>query len=492
MTKKSMGTCVLLLCLSLLTSGCSTTASANTPLPIETKTEESQNTTISLGGKELEIEYDAPAAYVLDYPTFENPAINTQIEDFMKERKTLFASQHTPDTANQANLTQMDCHAFLYIAYESYLLDPNLLSVTFLETQEDTLENTSQEHTYTLYFQMDSGERVLEDAIIKANFYETLSAFCINYFTTDEMYASKLYGDYATTLAPNSEVLHNFTLTNDGVRIYFEPYVLFPKSVGKITLTIPYDFLKGTLSFLEEEEIVPPQEAIIPNEEVTTPEETTSKLQQPTIRELDPTKPMVALTYDDGPSQTHTSRILDTLELHGAVATFFDLGSRVESYPEVVQRELALGCEVGSHSYSHKNFNTLSAEEITEDFSVTAAAFERAIGVTPTLFRPPYGNCNSFVKSHTPLAIVTWSVDTLDWKSKDPQAIMNVIKNEGSLDGKVILMHGIYETSAEATELLVPYLLENGYQFVTISEMLHYKHDATAASGTLYGYQYFS
>lgn len=487
MNKKTKGVCLFLLCFALFASGCGTTASATVPTSsLETETTTTPTAppteTAPSGEQDVNIIYDAPLAYVLDYPTFENPAINAEVEQFIAQRKEAFASTYTTTHPKKSTLTQKDCTSFLYISYESYVLDDSLLSVALFETQEDTLTNTSVENTFTLHFLAETGERVLETDLIQDGFYQKVSNYCIKYFTTTEPYKTRIYGDYATTLTPDSGVFDTFSLTNDGVVLYFEPYVLFPKSVGRVSITIPYEELLGTLSFLEQEPVTEPEE------ETEAPSTT---LQQPEIRQLDPNKPMVALTFDDGPNVTHTNRILDALEENNAVATFFDLGRLAEAYPEVVQRELALGCEVGSHSYSHKNFDTLSAKAIAEDFAQTATAFERAIGIVPTLFRPPYGNANDFVKSQVPMALVTWSVDTLDWKSKNPTAIMDIVKNEGSLDGKVILMHGIYETSAEATEILVPYLLENGYQLVTISELLHYKHDATPEAGKLYGYYYF-
>lgn len=82
-------------------------------------------------------------------------------------------------------------------------------------------------------------------------------------------------------------------------------------------------------------------------------------------------------------------------------------------------------------------------------------------------------------------------MDTLDWKTRNTQSILQEIKKEGNLDGKVILMHGIYDTTADAVEKLVPELLEQGYQIVTVSELLQYRHQETPIAGKLYGFSYF-
>ena len=202
-------------------------------------------------------------------------------------------------------------------------------------------------------------------------------------------------------------------------------------------------------------------------------------------------KKMVALTYDDGPNPKATNAILDVLEKYDARATFFDLGSLVEKYPDVVKREEALGCEVGSHSYDHKNFNKLTNAEIAADVQKTAAAFRKVLGRDPAIFRPPYGNCKDSVKKQLPMSIYLWSIDTLDWKSRDAKAIVDVVKSAGNLDGKVILMHSIYGSTAEATATLVPYLQKQGYELVTVSELVEAKHGETPQKGKIYGYSYF-
>lgn len=192
-------------------------------------------------------------------------------------------------------------------------------------------------------------------------------------------------------------------------------------------------------------------------------------------RGIDPTKPMVAITYDDGPNPISTPRILDTLEKYGAVATFFDLGQLVNSYPNIVKREEEIGCEVGSHTYSHRNLNSLSEDAIRSEITKSETAIENALGHKPTLVRPPYGNANSFVKQIVEYPLINWNVDSLDWKSRNKNKILEQIRKTKNFDGKIILLHSIYGTTADATEVLVPELIDQGYQLVTVSELAYYK-----------------
>lgn len=192
-------------------------------------------------------------------------------------------------------------------------------------------------------------------------------------------------------------------------------------------------------------------------------------------RKIDPNKPMVALTFDDGPNPTATPRILDTLEKHKAVATFFDLGISMRNYPNITKRERAIGCEVGSHTYSHKNLDNLSEKEIQDDINAAASIYENTLGEKLKLVRPPYGNANNKVKATLNYPLINWDVDTLDWKSRNADSILKEIRRYKSLDGRVILMHSIYGSTADAVEKLVPELIKKGYQLVTVSEMVKYK-----------------
>lgn len=205
----------------------------------------------------------------------------------------------------------------------------------------------------------------------------------------------------------------------------------------------------------------------------------------PAQKDIDSSKPMVALTFDDGPNNTSTVRILDTLEKYNARATFFDLGKLVLRYPDVVKREAQLG-EVGTHSYSHQNLNTLTLQQVEEDLRLAKEAHKQVLGEYPKLIRPPYGNANGTVKQAiTDMALVNWNVDSLDWKYRNKDLTLNEIDKYGDLDGKIILLHSIHAATADTVELLVPDLLSKGYQLVTVSELAKYR-DYTLQTGVVY------
>ncbi len=178
---------------------------------------------------------------------------------------------------------------------------------------------------------------------------------------------------------------------------------------------------------------------------------------------------MVALTYDDGPSY-YTETILDVLEEYNSVATFFVVGERVSTYSSILAREYALNCQIGNHTYDHSNLANLSSTLVKSQISQTNTAIENVIGVSPTVMRPPYGSYNSTVKSAVGMPLILWSIDTLDWKTRDATSTINSVLNNVK-DGDIILMHDLYAATATATETIVPSLIKKGYQLVTIEEM---------------------
>lgn len=225
--------------------------------------------------------------------------------------------------------------------------------------------------------------------------------------------------------------------------------------------------------------------AFIRNQDIAKEEQgkTTLRIKN---RNIDPNKPMVALTFDDGPNPSSTTRIINTLEKYNSVATFFDLASLVEAYPKVAQREEKIGCEVGTHTYSHPNLATLSKAGIESEMNKSTAVFKKVLGHDQVLVRPPYGSTNKLVRETVKYPMISWDIDTLDWKSRNKNSILQEVHKFSDYDGRIILMHSIYETTADAVEVLVPELINKGYQLVTVSELAKYKGNDYLKNGNVY------
>lgn len=230
----------------------------------------------------------------------------------------------------------------------------------------------------------------------------------------------------------------------------------------------------------------PPQE---PAEAEPAPE---PEPEEPYVRVIDPSKPMVALTFDDGPDPACTPQILDLLEENHAVATFFEVGWNIYSCPEALVRAYELDCELASHSCGHKDLSKLRKSALLEDVATMDAIFA-AVGLEPPLLlRPPYGATNQTVKYGTDRAVVTWTLDTYDWQSRDAASVIASIQNAPNLDGEIVLMHSLYGSTVEALETILPWLTEQGYQTVTVSELMAYYYGELPQPGQFYGYTYFS
>ena len=151
-----------------------------------------------------------------------------------------------------------------------------------------------------------------------------------------------------------------------------------------------------------------------------------------------------------------------------------------------------MGCEVASHSNAHKDLSKLKKKALLQDLDAADAAFAAAGAEAPLLVRPPYGAVNKHVKSATGRAMITWTVDTEDWKSRDAQTVIDYVQSIPELDGEIILMHSIYQSTAEAVAVLVPWLQEQGYQLVTVTELMAYYYGELPQPDQFYGYSYFS
>lgn len=184
---------------------------------------------------------------------------------------------------------------------------------------------------------------------------------------------------------------------------------------------------------------------------------------------IDPNKPMVALTFDDGPGE-RTQEILAQLEKYNAHATFFMQGKNVKRYADVVKKMKEIGSELGNHSFNHPNLGKASADTIRTQIGNTNAEISAVTGAGATVMRPPYGSISDTLKANVGMPMIMWSLDTLDWKTRNAQTTIDTTMNNVK-DGEIILLHDIHTESVDAALELIPRLQQAGYQLVTVSEL---------------------
>ena len=211
-------------------------------------------------------------------------------------------------------------------------------------------------------------------------------------------------------------------------------------------------------------------------EEPATEEPTTAK------PKYSPSDKLIALTFDDGPRSSTTNRVLDLLEQNSGVATFFLVGYNIPDNAEVIKRAAAMGCSIGNHTKDHKILTKCSADTIKAQVNGVNSLL-RDMGVEPTLFRAP-GGAFKGVKDQIGMPLIQWSIDTEDWKYKDAShkgrsaeertADLNRIADmvfSQAKGGSIVLMHDIYDFTADLCEIVIPGLVERGFKLVTVDQL---------------------
>ena len=186
---------------------------------------------------------------------------------------------------------------------------------------------------------------------------------------------------------------------------------------------------------------------------------------------VDAAPKLLAFTFDDGPHRGSTDRLLDGLRERNAKGTFFLVGEEIDEARDLVERMRDEGHQIGNHTWSHKRLDQISADEAAQEIGKTDALLKSVAGEAEYWLRPPYGFLGEGAEKSLGVPVVKWSVDPRDWESRDAdkvvQAVMEAVK-----PGDIVLLHDIYPTSVEAALRLMDALAADGYQFVTVEELL--------------------
>ena len=274
---------------------------------------------------------------------------------------------------------------------------------------------------------------------------------------------SRIFGEAAGGYQPPEDLdwFSHAVLDQQGITFYFLPGEILPLNCGMQKITLKYmqsaDYIALSNTYLESGK-----------------------------RKIDPTKPMLALTFDDGPSP-ETVRILDVLENYGGRATFCVVGNRLNAFANILRDIAGQENEIACHTWSHQKLTELNASQIRSQIArVNDLVFELT-GQTVQVLRCPYGSFNGTVKNvcaEFNMTVASWKSDTLDWSNRNTNKTYKAIL-KGAENGAIILMHDLYETTASAVEKAVPELIAKGYQLVTVSELLSF-HVGGPVPGTVY------
>lgn len=181
--------------------------------------------------------------------------------------------------------------------------------------------------------------------------------------------------------------------------------------------------------------------------------------------------PLVALTFDDGPRNSTTGRLLEGLALREVPATFFLVGERIAGSEEMIREMAAAGHQVGIHTYDHVRVTELSHRDFDLQVTKTRALLTDILGEGDYWLRPPYGIVDRSVEQWADSPLILWSVDPEDWKYQNADRVAACVTGQVE-DGDIILMHDIYDTSVDAALRIVDELLDRGYCFVTVEQLM--------------------
>ena len=386
--------------------------------------------------------------YSIAYPSLGIPAADGKISAWVQNTLRLFEGDHQQNHAGAA--------ASYTVEYQALRIDERYQSVLLMGRY--AVGSLFADVLLALNIDAQAGTVLDNDQLLRANL--TRGLFMLE-GAVSELCSAQTDG---YSCKPDASWTRCAVLGRSGVQVYLPAGLYLPLSLGTRSLTLRYSQSAECLG-----------------------------LDSPTInafiRTIDPSKPMIALTFDDGPSE-ETDRILRVLMQYDARATFCVIGNRVEAYRDVLLRTVAAGNEIACHTWSHPNLTEISASSARSQIQRTNDLVREITGgYEIKVLRPPYGSNNKTVRSicaDLGMIIAHWEVDTRDWSHRSAsKTYNNIIK--GAKNGMIVLCHDIYSTTADAAEKAIPELVAKGYQLVTVSELLSFHKDG-AKPGTVYSH----
>lgn len=264
-----------------------------------------------------------------------------------------------------------------------------------------------------------------------------------------EMLRLKYPAFIADYIINNDDGYQVYRILDNKLIIYFKDYNIEPEINEDLFVVINYDDINNITK--------------------SSPEIDKLNIDDNTYK-IDPTKPLVVFTFDDGPSLETTPKMLDVFKENKVHTTFFVLGYKLYGKDDILKRMINEGHDIGNHSYSHKSYNDIEDEEVLFQIDTTNELIKGITGYDPIYVRPPYGNANKRVQELIEYPIILWNTDPRDWEVRNTEIIVENVLNELKENMTTIVTHDIYPTTVEALEILLPELYARGYQVVSVAE----------------------
>ena len=388
----------------------------------------SQKATHEAGEAKLNLYYDMNLILACNYPGF-----NSNLDNLVLEEVNAIRGEFI-ELVKEFKAKKFRNRGTLYVDYETFKKD-NLVSVVFYVNTKN-IENEAINNTVrTIVYDTNTNKKIEVDKYFKNSYLSY-----VNGIASEELTKSADNQGVKDYTFKQLESFKKYAVKADGIEFYFSKDDVFNGSEIH-----SFKILNNNIE----------------------------KYVQ--YGKIDPNKPMVALTFDDGPG-AYTPQVLDALEKYGVRATFFMVGDGLApSKADTLKRMVELGCELGSHTTDHTNLHNVStATAVKKITDVMDEIKELTGGYECTLYRPPYGNYTKDIVNTMASKgkyAINWSVDTLDWKNREV-AWVTEQATTGIYDGDIILMHDIHKTTVDSVDGIIKSLLSQGFQIVTVSEMM--------------------
>ena len=417
-----------------------------------------------------EISNDESAPFALQYPQSEHSSFNKKVNTYVEDAKDNYLNELTEHKQQDGKFSSE-----LNISFETFSHHSGMYSFVLVNSTYTGGENGSTE-IVSFRLNPKTGKHISIEDVFNHDLdkLEIVAEAVREKLVNDEAIKDYLLVDEMNLhTKPIWTNFNNFALTNDSIVFYFDKYKLADGAAGVPIISIPIKNINELLAaeFKFQKDPVPDKKVKKPKELDENPVANKDEDQSDSTEDVTiPPAKQVALTFDDGPDPKVTTHILSTLKKYNAKATFFMLGSRVEYYPEIAKNVEEAGHEIGNHTWNHPDLTKASIKKINKEITSTSSIIKDVTGKKATVFRPPYGAENDFVRAQTDLPSILWDVDTMDWKHRNADQLLTQVK-KNTKDGSIILMHDIHQSTADGLDAVLDYLKSEGYTFVTVSEL---------------------
>lgn len=414
-----------------------------------------------------EISNDEVTHFALQYPQSDHNSFNEKIKSYIEKIKMNYLDEMADYNQLGGKLS-----GELNVSFKTIVHHSGNYSFVFMNTSYIGSSNGSTE-VASFHLNPKTGKEITVEDLFDNDLEKLVR---VSTLVREKLVKDDAIKDYLIVEEMNTHTepvwtnFSNFALTNDSVIFYFDKHQIAAGAAGVPIVVLPIENIdKLIASDYKSKKPIADKENDNTSKTANKTSENKNEDDSKKDKAKDNTK-QVALTFDDGPDPEVTTAILATLKKYDAKATFFMLGSRVEYYPEIAKNVEKAGHELGNHTWNHPDLTKASSNKVNSEIAKTSSIIKDVTGKNATVFRPPYGAANDSVRAQTDLPSILWDVDTLDWKHRNANELLRIVKSS-TQDGSIILMHDIHQSTADGLDSVLAHLKKEGFTFVTVSEL---------------------